>query len=227
MNAWYTQVCERGEISTNELDQLASVYKPDKHAWGKRIPGLNECFTKVELKQSAIHGRGVFASKLIKYGEPITMYPADALIEDLGSGKVKYYSKEEEDIHVFDDYLIRFTGNVSIAGNPRIVDNTAYLGHMINHAESPNATFMRIKCFLITISLRDIPVGEEILVNYGPVFFPSRAGIAAARSDGCMACLKPVTFWCRRCPVKAGYCSKQCQNGHWEHGGHKLEHTKY
>lgn len=99
----------------------------------------------VVIKESNIHGKGVFAKKDIKKGEIITLYPGDVAIylpEGNNGDKTLSYnffsdrmaSKAEEGKNYLD--LSKYSYSIDtkhiISGCPDFVDNPSYLGHMIN-----------------------------------------------------------------------------------------------
>ncbi|MGV8162820.1 MAG: SET domain-containing protein [Candidatus Nanoarchaeia archaeon] len=107
--------------------------------------------TKIEVGQSTLGGRGVFASRNITIKEviedcPLLILPANEewLIKE--TELYNYYFK-------FDD------NNLGIA--------LGY-GSLYNHSSAPNAQFVKdlSNKRLIVQPLRYIPSGEEILVNY-------------------------------------------------------------
>jgi SET domain-containing protein len=114
---------------------------------------------KVYVKESKIHGLGVFAKKHIKKGSLITYYPAHyaiAFVEGRKNGE------KERNIRImpsqtvmkrgltFDaeylPYMTDINSYYSICGDPRINDNPGFLGHMMN----------------------DCAVGHSTLDNYNP-----------------------------------------------------------
>jgi hypothetical protein len=92
----------------------------------------------VELKNSKLHGKGVFAVQSIKKGELITMYPAHAVayVDGKGATKVVCYDKEKQQNNFSLKYaqFMYNTGleKVFIVGNPEIEVTSAGIGHFVN-----------------------------------------------------------------------------------------------
>jgi SET domain-containing protein len=96
---------------------------------------------RVEIKESKIHGKGVFALTNIKEGTVMTFYPSHGIIIDDGVmidnledksfiknvTQNKYYRK-----YGVSDYSSLFGHNLNIIGNPTEIGNAMLLGHMIN-----------------------------------------------------------------------------------------------
>lgn len=143
----------------------------------------------VELKNSNIHGRGVFATKHIKSGEVITLYPGDLLnnkisnnnkLESFCQAAVEYAGNNNL---LIQDYCFEINKTYRIYGCPNMVNDPAYLGHMCNDGadgsqlkniyeniskERCNAEYKNIiDCCIAIIAINDINIGDEILVTYG------------------------------------------------------------
>jgi len=103
-------------------------------------------------------------------------------IKDLFNTNKKYYK----------DYQLVVNDSYSIIGLPEIYNNPAYLGHFCNdgargHNEKDkqiyetvsvvksNAYFKNIcDCMMAIVAIRDIDIGEEILVTYGHGYWITR-----------------------------------------------------
>lgn len=135
---------------------------------------LNNC----RVSESPIHGLGVFATREIKRKEIITLYPANI----------------RNNIPIeFRDYIYNYK-NISIAGNPKIYDDTTYLGHMINDAsnspiqeqygaeviKSSNSVFHNVLysngklAYVVVVASKNITIGQEILTPYGCQYWSRR-----------------------------------------------------
>lgn len=111
---------------------------------------------KVYVKQSKIHGDGVFAQTRIHKGEIITMYPCHVLIispnEDYGTpgnvamhvnsdlvcrmyGETWRMSESFQDWHF---YCLDVTKRYRIVGLPELRNDPAHMGHLINDAAKPS-----------------------------------------------------------------------------------------
>ncbi len=107
---------------------------------------------KLTVKQSSVHGYGVFAGKAIKKGE---------LIEEC------YMLISKGGDKVLEDYYFDAKGKYAM-----------FLGYgcIYNHSDDPNADYkLNIKQRVVTIkATRNIKKGEEIFVTYGEEWFSSR-----------------------------------------------------
>ena len=101
---------------------------------------------KVEVKESAVHGLGLFAKTNILKGELITLYPGD-IIEFTPNGdrdqanhlvrrscslrsQEQFANIDESSINY--DYAFTLDKFYSIIGNPYFINDSSYLGHFIN-----------------------------------------------------------------------------------------------
>ncbi len=102
---------------------------------------------KIEVKESNIHGNGVFATDNIKKGDFITIYPTDAYrLENATNNRGFTYRKDLEKVNDHDDfqenfdnykdthsYGIKYNNNkLKIFGNPYNYQNLKYVGHIVN-----------------------------------------------------------------------------------------------
>lgn len=157
---------------------------------------------KVKMKASSIHGQGVFAKQKISKGELITIYPAHFVGIHPGGcrnpgclGMMNSTLAEKHGMKPTEFVRTSYTFDVSyhytICGHPHLIDNPAFLGHMINDGAKGhstrtmrnqkdllvynkvslalrNAEFISIggSCVLI-VATKEIYIEEEILVSYG------------------------------------------------------------
>jgi SET domain-containing protein len=153
----------------------------------------------VELKQSVIHGQGLFAKQNIKKGSVITIYPCDTLVNEK-TGLCMSGSKNQELYIKYSSNYKLCCGDYSIIGFP---DKKIFHGHFINDAcpcvdeilqellkevnyksfNKSNIKFMlksldRINCKVeynksvaYIVASRDICPGEEILMSYGLAYW--------------------------------------------------------
>ena len=112
--------------------------------------------TKIYVKESPVHGLGVFASEKIKQDEIIEVcYPVDMGLD---------ISKPSE---VLERYRFNWPQGLSPT---KLVLPTGY-GMIYNHSETPNANWrsdLNNETFEF-YALRDIEMGEEIFTWYGDV----------------------------------------------------------
>ena len=113
--------------------------------------------TKIEVRQSAIHGLGVFCNHKIEKNETIEICPF-----------LVFPQSPQEKLPVFSNYSFCF---------PRsdVWTNHAFVlgyGSLYNHSEEPNADWYTTDNNYTFFALRDMEPDEEILINYanGSVF---------------------------------------------------------
>jgi uncharacterized protein Veg len=109
--------------------------------------GLN--INKVHIKQSKIHGNGLFSSVNIKKGDIITLYPCDILAyyPDKDREKDHYVSyiyseilnennelktKFEQNRKYYKGYQLSVNDEYSIIGLPEYDNDPTYMGHICN-----------------------------------------------------------------------------------------------
>jgi hypothetical protein len=162
---------------------------------------LNRCVVGPSTIPQA--GLGLFASRDIEQDELLTLYPGDALliwnrdVGDFGAGDVGvmfgnhiqglYRDASRVSTDEARSYELKIRTGHSIVADPRLVDDSAYLGHMINDGSAlmkndnssrtlysrttfdrHNAAFFVMEgCHFTTIATKKIPKGEEIFVSYG------------------------------------------------------------
>jgi SET domain-containing protein len=125
----------------------------------------------ITIKESAIHGRGVFANRNFKPGAVIETAPV--IILDKTERDFLQYT------HLFSYYFV-----ISDASNP-VAFGLGYTS-LYNHAFSANAVYsISLKAATITIKAsKHILAGDEITLNYNgsaddtsPVYFPPDVSI--------------------------------------------------
>ena len=109
---------------------------------------------KVELKNSSVHGNGVFAKQNISEGELITFYPADIVKEypnkdgDVdGHIEFRIFSKRfdkefgrtTDKKYINNAYCYNLNDTYSIIGSPYFKDDPNYLGQFINDGAKPTS----------------------------------------------------------------------------------------
>lgn len=163
---------------------------------------------KVEVRASPIHGRGVFAKQKINKGELITIYPAHYVsvrpgghdnpgsLGCIGSSLVERKGLVlTETIRSF--YAFDVTEHYVIYGHPDLIDNPAFLGHMINDGAKGHSTkathnqkellvYTKVSLALsnskfqvvgglcvVIVATKEIQIGDEVLVTYGYSYWTS------------------------------------------------------
>ena len=112
-------------------EQVASFCLARRMRSRWRTPVIKDA--PVELRPSPVHGRGVFATRDIAAGEPVTVYPCHDILWRPESGL--NWSVAEPDCWPNPDYGLGadiFGGTVSVVGDPTLTSDPRYLGHMIN-----------------------------------------------------------------------------------------------
>ena len=183
-----------------------------------RLPGWSLKRARVGGSLIAGAGNGVFALRALEMGELVTFYPGDLRLrwqpsihgidlaeEQLGSG---YFSFAEhlplarrdalrrallntQGVEVELD-VVPVTPEFSVAGDPELLDNQAYLGHVLNDcatcstvddvAEYVISAATRANCrhtsladcHTGTVTTRRVEAGEELYVTYGPTYWLGR-----------------------------------------------------
>ena len=107
--------------------------------------------TKIVVKESPIHGLGVFCTKKIETGEivetcPFLVFPQSPL----------------EKVPVFSDYSFCFPRSDNWTHHSIVLG----YGSLYNHSEEPNTNWYTDDKTFVFFSLREIEVGEELLINY-------------------------------------------------------------
>lgn len=121
---------------TKKISEINDDINNLRTLFGFHIP-IPLKYNNVEIRQSSIHGKGLFATKDIPKDVVITFYPAHAL---LWNGKFvpndkdpKLITNRDEISRYYGNY-ISFTDNMEVIGNPTNTSNKLLLGHMINDA---------------------------------------------------------------------------------------------
>jgi len=129
------------------------------------LPGYARMPKKIEARQSAIHGNGVFATEAIAKGERVIRYKGLLRTHEEVDA---VYADEADTGHTF-----LFTLNDKYVIDANVEGNDA---RWINHSCDPNceATWLedgkkKRKDRIYIEALRDIAAGEELTYNYGIV----------------------------------------------------------
>ncbi len=119
---------------------------------------------KIERRNSAIHGNGVFATKRIKKGEEIVEYKGALISHEEAD------AQHHGDLYSGHTFLFTLNEKWIINGNEK-----GNIARWINHSCAPNAVaFVHghksgkpKKDKVIIEALRDIAPGEEVTYDYG------------------------------------------------------------
>jgi len=173
---------------------------------------LNRCH--VAKSTIAEAGNGVFASEEISAGELVTIYPGDGvLIEGAEAGlwivQKPDGSQRHPDASVLErakDYEmeVEALGSVSLLGDPQLVHDAAYIGHIINDGcvcsrdafRSAYVAEAALVCnvhqvsvhgsHMAVVATRDIWEGEELFMSYGARYWVSRLASSGTAYEGRM-----------------------------------------
>lgn len=144
-----------------------------------------------EVKPSSTHGNGVFATKDIKAGEIITMYPIHQYAKRVTTDGWQIHSMMDSETP-YHGYALDIDENTKIYGCPTFY-NTIFQGHLVNDPVvsldcsdinkfiisyfiaakvKGNARYDKNSYLVYIRAVRDIKAGEEILVPYSlPYWF--------------------------------------------------------
>lgn len=107
--------------------------------------------TKIIVKDSPIHGLGVFCSEPIQAGE---------IIESCAF--LKFPQSNEEKIPVFQNYSFCWPRSESWVNHAMVLG----YGSFYNHSQFPSAQWYTEEDKFVFYALKDINVGEEIFIDY-------------------------------------------------------------
>jgi hypothetical protein len=128
----------------------------------KRASLVKQVNAFCEVRQSAIHGRGVFATRLIRKGTRIIRYIGELIgkEESQRRGLAQYEAAERTGCAAV--YIFELDDKWDLDGNKEYND-----ARLINHSCEPNAEMLNEDDELWLHALRDILPGEEITFDYG------------------------------------------------------------
>lgn len=148
----------------------------------------------VEVRESPIHGVGVFAKRDFLPDEVVTIFPCHGVLFDCGNIETTRANNDDDLVSWIHQYKIHLpSSSVYIFGNPRIKTD-GLLGHFINDSEKNvqqlaevtldntirafieytirairfnNCAFVPTSHFVYVKTLKPIAQGEELLCSYG------------------------------------------------------------
>ena len=113
-------------------------------------------FALVEVRDSAIHGRGVFALRLIRSGARVIEYVGERISH--AEADRRYEERPDEDNHTFLFIVDKRTViDAGVGGNE---------ARFINHACDPNCQSVIENRRVYIEALRNIEPGEELFYDY-------------------------------------------------------------
>jgi SET domain-containing protein len=153
----------------------------------------------IEVRDSALHGLGVFATKRIKKGARVVEYLGERVSH--AEADRRYDDKDENDNHTF---LFIVDGRTVIDAG---VDGNE--ARFINHGCDPNCQSVSLKKRVFIEAIRTIPPGHELSYDYQiqrdpedapdvDVIFACRCGAPSCRGSMLEPRKKPRTVKRRR-----------------------------
>lgn len=114
------------------------------------------------IKESAIHGKGVFAKIPLKAGTFIMEYLGDILDEEEANKRGLEYEAQAEITKDGSVYIFELDENLFIDGKVDYND-----AKYINHSCQTNCEAVQENNKILFYTTKDIEKGEELLFNYG------------------------------------------------------------
>ena len=187
---------------------------------GTRLDSLAISRVRVGSSGVAGGGLGVFATRTLEEGEIFTLYPGDALLhfadgttdaagvltadevkvsfgQHVGAERRRAQTQSIDTLTVARAYELPATSMMSLLGDPTLVDDLAYVGHMVNDCAACRATsglgayaiatathvnaahMPLLGCHFASVTTRRVEAGDELFVSYGPGYWLSRQGVSA------------------------------------------------
>lgn len=119
------------------------------------VPGPVMAFV---VRDSAIHGRGAFASRSILAGTRVGEYAGERISKEEADRR---HEQRQHDGYPAGDYTFALDSDTEIDGLAG-GNGTAF----INHGCEPNCAFARDDGRVFIDAIRDIPEGAELLLDY-------------------------------------------------------------
>ena len=175
------------QIPIEIIEQIMKIWLPVK-----QIIPIEEL---IEIRESKIHGNGIFAKRKIEKNKVINLYPCEGvIIKDILYTKNENKGEEKFDIG---EYKIKLKGeeNKYIYGNPSITKDKKILGHLINESyddvinidkemkieefgkkyidymlkslKKNNSVLISTENYVYVKTIKEIEEGEELITSYG------------------------------------------------------------
>ena len=117
----------------------------------------------IEVRNSNIHGKGIYAKNNIKKGTKVIEYIGEIISKKEGDKKAEIQYKLSKENNIKGAvYVFELNDKQDIDGN--VEDNIA---RFINHSCNPNCTYKIENSHIWIVSIREIKKGEEITYDYG------------------------------------------------------------
>lgn len=128
----------------------------------KKTSRLSVTSEWVQCRDSAIHGRGVYARIAIPSGTRVIEYTGELITK--AEAKQRELDRLERERRGEDSNVYIFDLNTRYDLDGRSEDN---LARLINHSCAPNCVAETIRGHIWVIARRDIPADEELTFDYG------------------------------------------------------------
>ncbi len=173
----------------------------------KRVGVVKQVNAFCEIRQSPIHGRGIFATRKIRKGTRIIQYVGEKIDKDESNRRGLELFETAQKTGGASVYIFDLNDEWDLDGNKEYND-----ARLINHSCEPNAEMVNEDDELWLFALRDILPEEEITFDYGYdiehfLDHPCRCG-----KDSCVGYIVSQSQWkqlrrklkrMRKQPVKA------------------------
>jgi SET domain-containing protein len=143
-----------------------------------------------EVRQSGIHGRGLFAKKKIPAGTYIIEYVGEKIDKDEANERGWAQMDQSRDTDDAAVYIFTLDDYWDIDGN--VPENAARL---INHSCDPNCEAFIEEDKIWIASLRDIPKDAELFFNYGFDLENYKEHPCHCGSKNCVGYIAGEEFW--------------------------------
>ena len=143
-----------------------------------------------EVRQSGIHGRGLFAKKKIPAGTYIIEYVGEKIDKDEANERGWAQMDHSRDTGDAAVYIFTLDDDWDIDGN--VPENAARL---INHSCDPNCEAFIEDDKIWIASIRDIPKDAELFFNYGFDLENHKEHPCHCGSKNCVGYIAGEEFW--------------------------------
>jgi SET domain-containing protein len=143
-----------------------------------------------EVRQSPIHGRGVFASRSIRKGTRIIQYVGEKIDKEESDRRGLALFEESKKTGGASVYIFELNDQWDLDGNKESND-----ARLINHSCDPNSEMVNEDDELWLYALRDIRPEEEITFDYGYDIEHFLDHPCRCRSDSCVGYIVSRTQW--------------------------------
>jgi len=130
--------------------------------YSKRPCPVKQVNAFCEVRLSPIHGRGVFATRLIRKGTRIIQYVGELVDKEESNRRGLALFEESKKTGGAAVYIFELDEKWDLDGNKEYND-----ARLINHSCEPNAEMVNEDNDLWLYALREVLPGEEITFDYG------------------------------------------------------------